>query len=548
MSRLGEIVAVLAKYGWEDIIESSGIGRWLPKYKKHLAPPATLSKHRAENLRAALQELGPTFIKLGQFLSTRPDLLPIEYIEQLEKLQDQVPPFPSETAVAIIENEFKASLGDIFSFFNPKPKASASLAQTHFAYLKNDIGPLPVAVKIQRPFIKEQIEQDMQILFRIAHLLNRYSSLATTFNFVSFVEEFNETIHRELDFTKEAQNLNIIAKNLKHFDHLHIPKVYWEYSTSHILTLERINGQRLTPELVAKAKINRRHLAEELLEAYLKQIIEDGFFHADPHLGNLLLEPDGRLALFDLGIVGTLDNDLKFQMGQLLLSFANQEADRVTNITLRISAPTKPFNIKLLEQDIRHLTAKYQTALAYELGIGKAIIDLAKIAINHNLLLPPAYNLLAKTLFYLDLIMSYIYPKLDYLEFIRRSTQRIFFNLWQNEFNVYRLTETVLEANKLNLEAPSRLNIILNKLSKDDLTIKFEHEHLEGLIKALHQIANRLTIAIIITAIILGSSLIMQLGIGAPLLGYPSFAVIGFIFAALLGIYLIVRIFRSERM
>lgn len=548
MSRLTEILSVLAKYGWEDIIESSGLGRWLPKYKKHLAPPVTLSKHRAENLRAALQELGPTFIKLGQFLSTRPDLLPIEYVEQLEKLQDQVPPFPQEIAVAIVEKEFQAPLEQIFSFFNPIPKASASLAQTHFAYLKTERGPEPVAVKIQRPGIKETIDQDIQVLLRLAHLLNRYSSLATSFNFVSFVEEFNATLQRELDFTKEAQNLKIVARNLKYFSHLHIPKVYWQFSTKRVLTLERIAGQRLTPDVIAKAKINRRHLAEELLEAYLKQIIEDGFFHADPHLGNLLLMPDGRLALFDLGIVGTLDRDLKFQIGQLLLGFANQEADRITDITLKISSPTKPFNIKLLEQDIRHLTARYQTALAYELGIGKAIIDLAKVAVNHNLLLPPAYNLLAKTLFYLDLIVSYLYPQLDYLDFIRRSTQRIFFNLWQNEFNIYRLTEAYLEANKLYLDSPGRLNIVLNKLAKDDLTIKFEHEHLEGLIKALHQISNRLTIAIVITAIILGSALIMQVGLGRPIFGYPSFAFFGFIFAALLGIYLIIRIFRSERM
>lgn len=547
MSRLGEIVAVLAKYGWEDIIESSGLGRLLPKYKKHLTPSATLSKHRAENLRFALQELGPTFIKLGQFLSTRPDLLPIDYIEQLEKLQDRVPPFPGETAIAIIESEFNKPVEEIFSFFNPIPKASASLAQIHFAYLKNEQGPQPVAVKIQRPGIKQLIDKDMQILYRLAHLLNRYSSLATSFNFVSFVQEFNATLHRELDFTKEAQNLKLIARNLKYFDHLHIPNVYWSYTTSRILTLERINGERLTPELIKKAKINRRHLAEELLEAYLKQIIEDGFFHADPHLGNLLLEPDGRLALFDLGIVGTLDTDLKFQIGQLLLGFANQEADRVTDITLKISSPTKPFNIKLFEQDIRHLTSKYQTALAYELGIGKAIIDLAKIALSYNLLLPPAYNLLAKTLFYLDLIISYLYPQLDYLEFIRRSTQRIFFNLWQNQFNVFRLTEAFLETNKLNLESPARLNIILNKLAKDDLTIKFEHEHLEGLIKALHQVSNRLSIAIIVTAIILGSALIMQLGLGRPLFGYPSFGVIGFVFAALLGLYLIIRIIRTER-
>ena len=405
-----------------------------------------------------------------------------------------------------------------------------------------------MVLKIQRPGVRQIIETDLSILYKIADLLDKHSSWAEFYSFVAFIEEFERLILGELDFIKEGQNIERLAANLKYFEHIHLPKVYWPYSTRKVLALERIRGERLSAAVPSGSHISRKHLAEEILEAYLKQIVQDGFFHADPHLGNLLFESDGRVGLIDLGVVGNLDTDLKFQMGQLLLSFANQDAGKITGAVLEIGAATDGVDVKALEQDIRAITTKYRAVTAADLSIGRAVIDLAGVCLDHKLRVPQSFNLLGKTLFYVDVIIKRLCPDLNYMDFMRRSTQRVFANLWQSQYNLGRLTEAALETNRLILDSPGRINLLLDKLVRNEITIKFEHEHLDGMIRTLHQGANRLAFAIVVGSIIVGSASIMRLNIGSEFMGYPLLGIFGFLVAALLGIYLIIRILRTERL
>ncbi len=545
LARLRHILAVFGKYGFDDLLSRSGIARFLPRRPRPVQTDLEASRRRARNLRLALEELGPTFIKFGQFLSSRPDIFPVEYISEFEKLQDQVPAIPGREALAIVEHELGRPVSEVFAAVSPNAKASASLAQIHPAWTPEGD---ELVLKIQRPGVRRIIETDIAILYRVADLLDRHSSWAAYYSFVAFIEEFERLILGELDFLKEGQNIERLAANLKYFDHIHLPKVYWPYSTGKVLALERIRGERLSPDTISALPVSRRHLAEELLEAYLKQIVQDGFFHADPHLGNLLFEADGRVGLVDLGVVGNLDADLKFQVGQLLLSFAHQDATKITAAVLEIGAATDGVDIKALEQDIRTITTKYRAVTAADLSIGRAVIDLARVSLAHKLRVPQSFNLLGKTLFYMDVIIKKLCPDLNYIDFIGRSTQRVFANLWQSQYNLARLTEAALETNRLVFDTPGRLNLLLDKLVRNEITIKFEHEHLGGMIKTLHQGANRLSFAIVVGSIIVGSASIMRLNIGREFFGYPLLGIFGFLVAELLGIYLLIRILRTERL
>lgn len=538
-------MAVFGRYGFDDLLARSGIAKYMPRRPRLRRTKLEASRYTARNLRLALEELGPTFIKFGQFLSSRPDILPVEFISELEKLQDQTTPIPGDEALAIVEAELGAPLDEIFASVSRQAAASASLAQVHAAWLPDGT---ELMLKIQRPDAKRLIDLDISILYKLADLLDKHSGWSSFYSFVAFIQEFERLITAELDFKKEGANIIRLAANLKYFEHIHLPKVYWPYSTEKVLALERIRGERLTAEQPSGKVVSREHLAEEILEAYLKQIIQDGFFHADPHLGNLLFEPDGRVGLIDLGVVGHLDNDFKFLMGEMLLSFANQDAGRITGVMLEIGAPTAETDTKALEQEIRTITAKYSGLTAADLGIGRAVIDLAKASLDHKLRVPQSFNLLGKTLFYVDVIIRELAPDIRYMDFMRRSTQRIFANLWQSQYSLSRITEAALEANRLVLDSPGRLNILLDKLVKNEVTIRFEHEHLDGLIKTLRQGANRLSYAVVVASIIVGSALIMRLRTGQEFFGYSFLGVMGFLVAGLLGVYLLIRILRTERL
>jgi len=499
---------------------------------------------RARNLRVALEKLGPTFIKLGQAMSGRPDLFPPSYIDELEKLQDRVPPMDTEIAVAVLEKDLKRPLDKIFEYFSPRPTASASLAQVHSAYL---FSGQEVAVKIQRPGVKELIEEDVAVLYQIAALIDK-TRFGKFYDFHSFVGEFRTTILEELDFQKEGRNMERISFNLRHYQHIVLPKVYWDLTCKKALVMEKIDGVRLDNKSeIDKIPVSRNHLAEELLDAYLKQIIEDGFFHADPHLGNLLIQNDGKIALLDMGVVGRLDENMKTEIGRLLGSFADQDSDEVAKVILDIGSKTEETSTKSFQQDVRTIVIKYHFMVASELGIGRAIIDLAKLAIDHHIKMPQGFNQLGRALLYLDTATYHLAPEMDYVDFLNRSNQRLFGERLMSQNSRSKISRSVLESNKLLLGSAGQINSVLDKMINDEITIRFEHEHLQGMIRSLNRSSNRVSFAIVVAGLVVGSSLIIRAGVGGTILGYSTLGLAGFILAAILGIYLIIKILVAER-
>ena len=513
-------------------------------YSNIAAKSQSKQRIRANNLRVALERLGPTFVKLGQAMSGRPDLFPPSYLEELEKLQDRVSPIESCTAIKVLEEDQKRPLDEIFEYFSPKPTASASLAQVHNAFL---LDGREVAVKIQKPGVKEVIEEDVSILYQVATVIDK-TRFGRFYDFHRFVDEFRTTILDELDFLKEGRNIERLRLNLRHYKHIHVPEIYWDASSKKVLVMEKIEGVRLDNKSeVDKIPISRIHLAEELLDAYLKQIIEDGFFHADPHLGNLLIQSDGQIALLDMGVVGRLDENMKSQVGRLLSSFADQDSEEVAKVIIDIGSKSEETNTKVFQQDVQTIVIKYHFMVASELGIGKAMIDLAKLAIDHHIKMPQGFNQLGRALLYLDTVAYHLAPEMDYIDFLNRSSQRLFGERLISQNSRSKIGRSILESNKLLLGSAGQINAVLDKMIKDEITIRFEHEHLQGMIRSLNRSSNRMSFAIVVAGLVVGSSLIIRAGVGGTIFGYSTLGLSGFILAAILGIYLIIKILVAER-
>lgn len=500
---------------------------------------------RGYNLRLALQELGPTFIKIGQFLSTRPDIIPAPIIDQLQKLLDEIESFPTEKAVNVIESELKAPLSSIYKEFSMKPAASASLAQVHEAVTTEGDS---VVVKVQRPDIEKIVSQDIQIIYGITGFLKKRTELAKSYDLEGIAKDFDTQINEELDFLMEATNIELLADNLRDFDYIKLPCVYRKYSTGKVLTLEKIEGFKVTDKekLDSLSKETRQVLADQLLQAYLKQILEDGFFHGDPHPGNIFVLPEGRLVLLDLGITGKFDRETRSYVTKLLLSLVEQETVQITDIVLRMSTRESHVELGKLRQDISRLVVKYYNRPAKDINIGQAVIELMQIVMRYNLLLPSSLGMLAKTLLYIDMISRFLDPEINYIHFVNKHSQRLLYERIRTQFAAPRIIRNLLDVNEFMFDLPPKAHALLQKASEDNLNIKFQHVGLEGLEQTLDSVANRMSFALIVAALIVGSALVMLIPVGPYLYGYPALGIFGFAFASILGLYLIYTIIRSR--
>lgn len=500
---------------------------------------------RGNNLRLALQELGPTFIKIGQFLSTRPDIIPGEIIKHLEKLLDEIPPFPVDSAIKIVERELGAPIDKVFRSFNPLPLASASLSQVHEAVTHENCC---VAVKIQRPDIGEIIDQDIQIIYSIANFLTRRTDLSKSYDFIGLAIDFDNQIHEELDFIIEATSIEVLARNLQDYELIKLPIVYHELTTSTVLTLEKINGFKVHEQdaLEEMDPHIRRELAVQLLEAYLKQILEDGFFHADLHAGNIFILPEGRLALIDLGIMGKLDSETRGNVTKLLLSFVEQETVEVTDIAIRMSTMESHPVLGKVRQDIGRLITKLYNRPAQDINIGAAVIEIMQIVMKHNLKMPSSLGMFGKTMLYVEQISRQLDPDINYMQFISNQSQRLLYERLRTIFAAPRVIRNLLDLNDFLFDIPPKAHTILQKLAEDNLSFRFDHVGLDDLEDTLDSVANRMSFAVIVAALIIGSALILREETGPFYFGLPIIGIIGFVVASLLGLYLIYTIIRSR--
>ncbi len=462
----------------------------------------------ATGLACALEELGPCFIKLGQLLSTRPDLLPKDYIQALSRLQSTVRPVPAEKVICIIESELGAPIAELFQSFDCEPLATASMAQVHHAVLQDGT---EVAVKVQRPGVRQQIEIDLEVLHEVARFATKYTSFGARYGLLQIVRELEHSLSQELDFRVEAENTKLISSQIADFQLLQTPTVYSDYTSRRVLTLSFIRGRHL--DGVSREKLNAldsRAIAKELLSAYLKQAIVDGVFHCDPHPGNILLSDDGRLALMDFGMVGRFDSGQKDNIILLLLAFSERQGERVADTYLEMIEIPKDVNRRAFTQDVCALVSRYHDMSGGRMAMGTALLDLTKIAQANNTPVPSAMTLLGKAMLNLDGTIRVLSPELDPVQLIRDYMIQVMEKRVKGQLSPGRVFAWILDMKHLVENTPRRTDMILDKLANDQLTIRLEVEQLSETGKALNRAADRLSLSIIIASLIMGGGFLME--------------------------------------
>ena len=460
----------------------------------------------AQDLAKALEELGPCFIKLGQLLSTRPDLLPADYIEALSRLQNTVTPVPCDKIRAIIESELGTPIDQLFASFDSTPLATASMAQVHRATLSNGD---EVAVKVQRPGVRQRIEIDIEILHEIARFSTRYTSFGRRYGIFQIVRELERSLNQEMDFRLEADSTRVIGRQIADFQRLVTPKVYDEYTTRRVITLSFIHGRHLAQ--VSREELDEldsRAIAKELLSAYLKQIVIDGVFHCDPHPGNIFLTDDGCLALMDFGMVGRFDADQKDRIILLLLAFSERLGERVADTYLEMIEIPKDVDRRSFTQDVSGLVSRYHDMSGGRMAIGTALLDLTRLAQAHNTPVPTAMTLLGKAMLNLDGTIRVLSPALDPVQLIRDYMITVMEKRMVGQLSPGRVFAWVLDMKHLFEKAPRRTEIIMDKLANDQITVRLEVAHFDQAVKSINKAANRLSLSIIAASLIIGGKFI----------------------------------------
>lgn len=500
----------------------------------------------AERLAADLEALGPTFIKLGQLLSTRAELLPVPYLKALARLQDRVEPFPFEQVETIVAAELGVRLSKAFSEFEPTPLAAASLAQVHRAALRDG---RPVAVKVQRPDVRERIAEDMEVLAQIAELLDRHTDLGKRFELSRLLEEFRASLLRELDYRQEARNLEKLSANLAQFDRIVVPLPVADYTTSRVLTMDLVRGRKVT-ELtpLARLDIDGAVLAEQLFSAYLKQFLVDGFFHADPHPGNVFLTGDGRLALIDLGMVGHISSGLAESLLKMLLAITDGRGEEVAEIAQRIGRPLETFDEAEFRRRIVELVIKHQGATMADLQMGRLVLEISRAAGEGGMQTPPELSMLGKALLNLDEVARTLDPELDPNAVIRRQSVELLRQRMLKIASPGHLFNALIEAKEFAEMLPGRINRILQRIADNDLRVRVDSLDESLLMAGFQKVANRITMGLVLAALIVGAAMLMRVDTPFRILGYPGLAILLFLAAAACGIALVaIILFNDER-
>ena len=542
LKRYKDIALLLIKHGRSDVVKHAGLHDAL-ELEASAETPA--GKSKADELAQDLEKMGPTFIKIGQLLSTRADFLPPAYIHALTRLQDRIDPFPLEQVEAIISGELGVRVSKAFSKFEAKPLATASLGQVHRATMHDGRA---VVVKVQRPRIREIIAEDMEALEEIAGFLDKHTQWGNRYEFGKMLEELRRSLWRELDYRLEARNLSTLGANLLEFPRIVVPAPIEDFTTSRVLTMEYIRGKKIT-ELSPLARLDFKgaDLAEELFHAYLKQILVDGFFHADPHPGNVFLTDDHRIALIDLGMVGHIAPQLQENLLQLLLAASTGRGDDAAAMAIKISELKGDFSESTFRQRVAGLVSEHQGSQMDQLQVGRVVLEITQIAADNGLRVPAELTLLSKALLNLDLVGQTLDPNFDPNASIRRNAEKILRQRVWKAFSPMSLFGSLLEMKDLLARLPSRLNRILDAIMHNELKIKVETIDEDVIIQGLQKIANRITMGLVLAALIVGAALLMRVETSFRIFGYPGFAMLFFLGVGGGGLFLIIRILMHDR-
>jgi ubiquinone biosynthesis protein len=508
-ARYREIADVLARHGLGYLLGILGLGRFVPFHHGLLGHPQRDEPYtRPEHLRMAFEELGTTFIKLGQVLSTRADLLPPDYQAELAKLQDAAPAVPWEAIEEALVAELGQPVEAAYATIDPKPLAAASIGQAHAATLHDGTD---VVVKVRRPGVVEQVEADLEILHNLAAAASRRWEQAADYDLIGLVEEFAQTLRAEMDYIREGRNAERFAANFADDPAVHIPRVYWDLSTSRVLTLERVRGIKID-DLAAldAAGIDRPALAERAARIVLKMVFEDSFFHADPHPGNFFVESGGRLGLIDFGMVGTVDDRTREQLAGLLLAITSQDPERLVDAFLEFGVARRRVNRELLRRDLEHLLARYYGRPLGELQLGPLLSESLAVVRQHHLQLPPNLALLLKTAIMAEGLGARLDPNFRLTTVLVPYAQQLMLRQYSPLVWTRRLGRASLDAARLGAELPQHLRRLLGEVERGGLEVGMRPVGVEPLLHRFEQLTNRLVLGILAAAFINGLAVLMS--------------------------------------
>ena len=541
--RYREVANVLIKHGFGFIFDRVSMRRIMVRWKEgnwENNPDIFSSPQR---LRHALEELGPTYVKLGQLLSIRPDLLGPDYIIELEKLQNEVPPFTYEKVLEVcrlsgldIERQFRS--------FESEPMAAASIAQVHRAVLKSGE---EVVVKVQRPGIEKIIDTDLLILADIARLMEKRTGWGKLYKLSEIMDELGTAIRNELNFEREARNADLFHKTYLHDRQVKIPRVFWDYSSRRVLTLEYLEGIKISDfGQLKKANYSTAKIAENLLAALFRQIYEEGFFHADPHPGNIAISSSQQIIFYDFGQVGVMDGILKEHCIDLLMSMIRHDVDGVTRALLSIGVSAQHVDRQDLKRDVARLEQKYYGLPLSQVKLGKALAELLELSTRYQVRIPAELSLLVKMLMTIESLVSQLDPQISIVDIAEPYGRRVMQKRYAPQNIVSGLERIALDYTRMVKSLPRDLENILSLISEGEFKIKMENINLNKVTAKFDIMSNRLSLAIIVAAIIIGTSLVAQNTSSSFMAGIPVVE-IGFIIAMILGLFLAYSIIRSGK-
>ncbi len=540
LKRYKDIAVLFMKYGRSDLVKTSGLSLALGDDSPEVASTAP----EAGELAADLERLGPTFIKLGQLLSTRADILPPPYLEALTRLQDNVGPFSFADVERIVEDDLGVRISKAFNRFDSVPMASASLGQVHRAEMRDG---REVVVKVQRPEIREQIVQDVAALEELATFLDSHTEMGKRYDFAQMLSEFRKSLLRELDYRDEAGHLVEFAENLRDFDLLVIPRPVEDFTSSRVLTMDYIHGKKITAlHPIRRLEINGKRLAEQFFRAYLQQILVDGVFHADPHPGNVFLTDDERVALLDLGMVSRIMSGFQDNLLRLLLAISDGRGEEAADITIRMGTRKENFEEEEFTRDVSDIVARHTDTSMNKVDAGRVVLEIQRIAADRGFRLPPEFTMIAKALLNLDQVVYTLAPDFDPNAVIRRYASEIMQQRILKSLAPGNLMTNLLDVKDFLERLPNRVNKILDAVGNNELELKVDAIDEKKLMEGLQKVANRITVGLVIAAMIIGASLLMRVETSFKLFGYPGLAIIFFLLAAAAAIWLVVVILYND--
>ena len=538
--RYKDVAMLMVKYGRSDLVKQAGL---YEDIELDEAKPET-SAPKAEELATDLEKLGPTFIKLGQLLSTRADLLPAPYLEALTRLQDRIEPFSYEEVDRIVSGELGVRISKAFAEFEPQPLAAASLAQVHRAYMRDGRA---VVVKVQRPNIREQIVEDLEALEEFAQFMDAHTELGKRYEFGNMLMGLRKSLLQELDFSTEAKNLVMFAENLREYERIIIPEPIMDYTTSRLLTMEYIPGKKITDVSPLRLlEIDGPGLADELFRAYLQQMLVDGVFHADPHPGNVFLTDDARIALLDLGMVARFVQSFHDSLLRLLLSISEGRGEDAAETAIKMGEAKPGFDRSEFVRRVADLVADNADANLTRIDAGQVALEITRIAADCWFRLPSEFTMMAKALLNLDRSVYTLDPGFDPNAVIRERATEILQRNVLKSLAPGNLLSGAVEVKEFVEKLPTRVNRILDAVGNNELKIRVDAIDEKVVLEGLQKVANRISLGLVLAALIVGAAMLMRVETSFRILGYPGFSMIFFLIAAIAGIALAINIVMND--